>query len=106
MELGLSEILIIAVVVIILISITRFSVRRPAEKTVSTRLLTATEARDAAIIAGRRSKGKIIGIVMTIIGILLITTAPSLIKAFFMSYLGGAFIIIIGLSFFFLSRRS
>jgi len=69
--------------------------------------LTAIEARDEAIIRTRRFRGKALSIILIILGVLLIVAAPSLIRAFFMSYIGGGIIIITGLALlYFLSRHS
>ena len=107
-KLGLTEIIVILVVISLVIGATRFLPRRsPPLEVKPSRKLTALEVRDQEILRNRRSGGKIAGAVLILIGVLLIVTAPSLIKAFFMSYIGGALIIVIGLaSFFFLSRRS
>jgi len=109
MKLGPTEILVIAIIIMVIIGFSRFlpvNRSRPTE-TKPTRAVTSVEARDAEILRNRHSKGKLISIILVAIGALLILTAPSLIKAFFMSYIGGSLIIIIGLaSLFFMSRRS
>ncbi len=108
MRLGLTEIILIGLVIFIIVITTRMrtpSSRQPANT--SQRQLTATEARDEEILRSRRSRGKIFGIVLIVIGVLLIVAAPNLIKAFFMSYLWGGLIIVAGLaSLYFMSRRS
>ncbi len=112
MRFSLTEMLMVGLVIMLVIGASRFipmRARQPEARPEAKprRRLTAVEARDEEILRGRRSRNKIIGIVMVIIGALLIVTAPSLIKAFMFSYVGGALIIIIGLaSIFYLSRRS
>ena len=111
MKIGIPEIIIIGLVMIVIPYVMR---SRPATSRHHTKeeeekqgQLTAVEARDAAILRSRRSGGKIFGIVLIVAGVLLIVTAPSLIKAFFASYIGGTVIIVIGLALlYFLSRRS
>ena len=106
MKLGISEILVIGIVIAIVgaTHLRSQRLRQPVEA--GQKQLTSVEARDLAIVRARRSKGKTIGIMLIIIGVVLIATAPNLIKAFFMSYLGGALVIVIGLSlFYFMSRR-
>jgi hypothetical protein len=109
---GLTEMLMVGLVIMLVIGASRFiplKSRQPETKAVArpSRRLSAVEARDQEILRRRNSRNKILGIVLIIIGALLIITAPSLIKAFFLSYAGGAVIIIIGLaSLFYMSRRS
>ena len=109
MKIGITEMLIVGVVIMLIIGASRFfpmRSRAPVQEKPA-RQLTAVEARDEAILRSRRGKGKIVGIVLVVVGILLIVSAPQLIKYFFMSYIGGALIIVIGLaSLFFMSRRS
>ena len=108
MKLGATEILVIMVIISLVVGATRFlpSKTRQVDKK-PVRYISATEARDEEILRSRRNKGRLISFVLVVIGGLLIVTAPNLIKAFFMSYLTGALIIVIGLaSLFFMSRRS
>jgi hypothetical protein len=108
MKIGPTEILVILIIISLVIGATRFlPARQRQAEPAKVRYLTPTEARDEEILRSRRSSGKLIGIVLVAIGALLIITAPSLIRYFFMSYIGGALIIVIGLaSLFFMSRRS
>ena len=111
MRFGLTEMLLVGVVIMLIIGVSRFfpvNARQPQPEARPPRALTPTEARDEEILRKRRqSKGRFIPVVLVIIGVLLIVSAPSLIKYFFMSYIGGALIIIIGLaSLFMMSRRS
>jgi len=108
MKLGITEILLIGLVIVIVISASRFLPARTRPNTeASHKQLTTIEAQDEMILRARRSKGKIMGYVLVIIGVILVMAAPNLIRAFFMSYLWGTLIIIAGLaSLFFLSRRS
>ncbi len=111
MRLGATELLMVVIVIMIVIGATRFipvKSRQPEPPARPSRPLTAVEARDEEILAARRrSKIKFLPIVMVIIGILLIVSAQSFIKYFFMSYIGGALIILLGLaSLYLMSRRS
>lgn len=107
MKLGINELLLIGLVITVIVVVTRFMPARSRQQAeASSRQLTAVEARDEAIVHSRRSRGKLFGIMMVVAGILLVTTAPNLIKAFFMSYIGGAIIIVAGLALlYFVSRR-
>ncbi len=110
MKFGITEMLLVGVVIMLVIGASRFFPMKraaPAEQPKPGRKLTAVEARDQEILRSRRGKGKYIGIALVVVGVLLIISAPQLIKYFFMSYIGGALIIVIGLaSLFFMSRRS
>ena len=108
MKLGIPEIFFIGLVIVIVIGTARSlpTRSRPPAKA-SQGQLTAVETRDDMIVRTRRSRGKILSIVLVIVGVLLVMAAPNLIKAFFMSYLWGTIIIIAGIaSLYFLSRRS
>jgi multisubunit Na+/H+ antiporter MnhB subunit len=108
MKLGITEMLVIGLVIMLIIGASRFfpmRSRQPEARPV--RQLTAVEARDEEILRKRNGKGKLVGVILVVLGVALIVTAPSLIKYFFMSWIGGALILIIGLaSLFFMSRRS
>jgi hypothetical protein len=111
MRFGFTEMLMVGVVIMLIIGLSRFfpmKSRRSGLPTKPSRPLTPTEARDEEILARRRqSKVKFVPVVMVILGILIILGAPSLLKYFFMSYVGGGLIILIGLaSLFMISRRS
>ena len=105
---GFTEILVIGVVIVVVIGATRFlPTRSPEPAEVSKRGLTPTEARDEEILRARRSRGKVFGVVLLFTGIAIILAAPNLIRAFFMSYIWGTLIIVVGLaSLYFMSRRS
>lgn len=107
MKLGIIEIILIGVVIIVVVSTRFLPARSRPPLEADQRQLTHVEAQDEIILRSRRSRGKIFGIVLVVIGILLVMAAPNLIRAFFMSYLWGTLIIIAGLaSLYFLSRRS
>jgi hypothetical protein len=111
MRFGATEMLMVVIVIMIIVGATRFfplKSRQPEPTPGPARPLTAVEARDEEILRNRRrSKIKFLPFVLVIIGILLILSAQSFIKYFFMSYVGGALIILVGLaSLFLLSRRS
>jgi hypothetical protein len=111
MRLGITEMLMVGVVIMLIIGLSRFfpmKSRQPALPAKPSRPLTPTEARDEEILARRRqSKVKFFPVVIVILGVLIVLGAPSLLKYFFMSYIGGGLIIIIGLaSLFMISRRS
>lgn len=108
MEFGFSELLLVLSVVVIIILVSVFLPARggSVRERDASRTLSATEARDQEILRRRHSGFKVSGIVLIALGILLVLSAPSLIKAFFMSYIGGAIIVLAGLAFLFLARRS
>lgn len=109
MRFGLTEMLLVGVVIMLIIGISRFfPTRAPEPQTRPVRTLTPAEAHDEEILRRRRqSKGKLIPVFLVLIGIAVVLSAPSLLKYFFMSYIGGALIIVIGLaSLFLMSRRS
>ena len=109
MRFGFLEMFIVLLIIGGLIAISVFfpsGQKKAVEQQLARAPRNATEARDQKILRGRRSGFKISGIVMMIIGVILIITAPSLLKYFFMSYIGGGLIILLGLAAFFFSRRS
>jgi len=109
MKLGLTEMLVIGIVIMIIISATRFFPMKSRQpEPAPARQHTAVEARDEEILRRRRAgKGKYVGFALVIVGVLLIAGAPALIKYVLFSYVGGALIIVAGLlSLFFMLRRS
>jgi len=109
MRFGISEIFVVLLIIGALIAVSVFfpsGQKTAVEEQLSRPPRNKTEARDQRILRSRRSGFKISGVIMMIIGVILIITAPNLLKYFFMSYIGGGLIILLGLAAFFFSRRS
>jgi hypothetical protein len=109
MKFGLTEMLMVVVVVGIIIAVSVFfpaGGKKENEALLARKPRNAVEARDQQILRKRRSGFKLSGTIFIVIGILLILGAPGLIKAVVWSYLGGAIVIILGLAVFFISKRS
>jgi len=109
MKLGFTEIFVVLLIIGIIIAVSAFfpsGRKKQNQELIEREPRNAEEARDQRILRGRRSGLKISGIVMFILGIVLIVSAPSLLRYFFMSYIGGGIIILLGLAAFFFSRRS
>ncbi len=109
MKLGFTEFFVVLLVIGIIVAISVFfpsGHKQQNKELLEREPVNAEEARDQRILRSRRSGFKISGIVMVILGIVLIISAPGLLRYFFMSYIGGGIIILLGLAAFLLSRRS
>ena len=109
MKLGFTELFVVLFIIGAIIAVSVFfpsGRKQQNQELIEREPRNAEEARDQKILRGRRSGFKISGIVLVILGIILVITAPSLLKYFFMSYIGGGIIILLGLAAFFFSRRS
>jgi Na+/H+ antiporter NhaD/arsenite permease-like protein len=109
MKLGFTEFFVVLLIIGIIIAVSVFfpsGRKKQNQELIEREPRNAEEARDQKILRGRRSGFKISGVVMVILGIILIVSAPSLLRYFFMSYIGGGIIILLGLAAFFFSRRS
>ncbi len=109
MRFGLSEMFLVMLVIGIIIAVSIFfpsGAKKEKEELLARKPRNAIEARDQEILRKRRSRFNLSSLALVIVGILLIMSAPGLIKAVIWSYVGGAAVIIIGLAVFFISRRS
>jgi hypothetical protein len=108
MRIGFSELFTIGAVIMLLLGAGRIFVGRnsappPAPKG---RPLTATEARDAAILRGRRNGLKGWGLVVLALGIIFFLGSFGVFNYFFVWLRWGGLLIVLGLILLFLPRRS
>jgi hypothetical protein len=107
MEIGFTELLTIGAVIVLLIGVGRIFVSRstPAPAPAGRRL-TATEARDEAILRGRRNGLKGWGLVVLGLGIILFLSSFGVFNYFFGILRWGAVLMVLGALLLFLPRRS
>ncbi len=104
MEIGFGELIIILVVAAAVLITLRLSAPKSTGR--SSRALMPAEVRDRAILKNRRNGMRWAGIGLLVIGLLLVMSVPSLIRAIFLSYAWGFLLIVLGAVFLLLPRRS
>jgi hypothetical protein len=107
MEIGFTELLTIGAVIILLLGVGRLFVsRRAPEPAPAGRPLTATEARDEAILRSRRNGLMAWGLVVLALGVIFFLSSFSVFKYFFVGLRWGLVLIVLGALLLFLPRRS
>jgi hypothetical protein len=107
MKFGLSEMLIVGLIIVMILVASRFFPARtqPAPPAAPIRQLTAVEVRDAEIMRRRRSGFKWGSVLLVIVGLAILLSSFGLIKYIFLSQVWGVIILVIGVLIFFLARR-
>ncbi len=109
MRIGFTEILIIGAIILLLLGVSRvFSPNTPTPTPPArpARPLTATEARDAEILARRRSSLKGWGVALLLVGFVLFLGSFKIFDYFWMGLGWGGALLILGALLLFLPRRS